>query len=123
MSSIFLDSLAVDIERVQRINQTLSKIPPAMREAAGIKLRPIETLVIAPSQRLDSIAAEYAHTLPTPVKILLTGLGAMNRRGGALTSYLLFEKPYIRHLIQLGYNDALARRDEITAFLGYETAR
>ena len=120
LSSIFLDSLAVDIERVQRINQTLSKIPPAMREAAGIKLRPIETLVIAPSQRLDSIAAEYAHTLPTPVKILLTGLGAMNRRGGALTSYLLFEKPYIRHLIKLGYDDALARREEITAFLGFE---
>lgn len=123
LSSIFLDSLAVDIERVQRINQTLSKIPPEMRSAAGINLRPIETLVISPSERLDRIAAEYAHTLPTPVKLLLTGLGAMNRRGGALTSYLLFEKPYIRHLIHLGYNDALARRDEITAFLGYETAR
>ena len=41
----------------------------------------------------------------------------MNRNGGALTSYLLFEKPFTRALIDLGYADAQARADEIGTFL------
>jgi NTE family protein len=41
----------------------------------------------------------------------------MNRNGGALTSYLLFERPYTKALIDLGYADTLARRDEVRRFL------
>ena len=55
LSSIFLDALAVDIERLQRINKTLSLLPPEARGRS--ELRPIDVLVIAPSQRLDDIAA------------------------------------------------------------------
>lgn len=117
LSSIFLDGLAVDIERMQRINNTLSKIPADVRQTAGISLRPIKTLVISPSERLDRIAAEHATALPWAVKALLTGIGAMNRRGGALTSYLLFEKPYTRALIDLGYADTMARSTEVGDFL------
>jgi len=32
-------------------------------------------------------------------------------------SYLLFDRDYCDALIELGHNDALARRDEIEAFL------
>lgn len=117
LSSIFLDGLAVDIERMQRINQTLSAIPDEIREHSGIPLRPIKTLVIAPSERLDRIAAEHASALPWPVRTLLRGVGAMNRHGGALTSYLLFEKPYTRALIDLGYADTMARSVEVGDFL------
>lgn len=118
LSSIFLDSLAVDIERMQRINQTLSSIPTEVRSQSEIPLRPIKTLIIAPSQRLDRIAAEHATALPWAVKALLTGIGAMNRRGGALTSYLLFEKPFTQSLIDLGYADTMARDTEVGDFLG-----
>ncbi len=117
LSSIFLDSLAVDIERMQRINRTLSVIPPEVRATAGLPLKPIESLIISPSERLDRIAADHANSLPRSVKLLLGGLGAMNRRGGALTSYLLFEKPYTRALIDLGYADTLARDREVGDFL------
>ena len=117
LSSIFLDGLAVDIERMQRINKTLALIPPEIREQNHVSLRPIETLVIAPSQRLDRIAAHHASALPWPVKALLTGIGAMNRQGGALTSYLLFEKPYTSALIDLGYEDTMRRREEVGTFL------
>jgi NTE family protein len=116
LSSIFLDSLAVDIERMQRINKTLAAMPQNA-PPSEIPLRPINTLIIAPSERLDRIAAQHARSLPWAVKALLSGIGAMNRGGGALTSYLLFEKSYTRALIDLGYADTMARDTEVGDFL------
>jgi NTE family protein len=117
LSSIFLDSLSVDLERMIRINRTLSLIPEETRRSHGLSLRRIEILHISPSQRLDHLAASHAKALPWPVRTLLRGIGAMNRAGGALTSYLLFERPYTEALIELGYADTMARREEVAAFL------
>ncbi|MDP2134811.1 MAG: patatin-like phospholipase family protein [Sulfuritalea sp.] len=117
LSSIFLDSMAVDLERMSRINRTLSLIPESERRGNGTSLRPIEVLVIAPSQRLDHLAVRHAQSLPWAVRALLRGIGAMNPNGGALTSYLLFEKSYTRTLIDLGYADTTARREEVRRFL------
>lgn len=117
LSSIFLDSLPIDLERAARINRTLSIIPEEVRREQGMELRPLDMLVIAPSERLDHLAARNAWALPWPVRMLLRGMGAMNRNGGALISYLLFERPYTCALIDLGYRDTLARRDELLAFL------
>ena len=64
LSSIFLDSLAVDIERVRRINQTMALVPPEAR--SGSALRPMDILVISPSERLDGIAARHVGDLPAP---------------------------------------------------------
>ena len=80
-------------------------------------MRVIKTLIISPSERLERIAAEHATALPWPVKAMLTGIGAMNREGGALTSYLLFERPYTRTLIDMGYADTMARDTEVGDFL------
>lgn len=117
LSSIFLDSLAVDIERMQRINRTLSAIPSETRRTSDIPLRPIRTLIISPSERLERIAAQNANSLPWAMKMMLGGIGGMNRRNGTLTSYLLFEKPYTRALIDLGYADTMARSQEVGDFL------
>lgn len=117
LSSIFLDSLPVDLERATRINHTLSLIPEDGRREQGTALRPIDIMVIAPSERLDHLAARNAWALPWALRVLLRGTGAMNRNGGALISYLLFEQPYTRALIDLGYRDTLARRDELLTFL------
>ncbi|MBK7955201.1 MAG: patatin-like phospholipase family protein [Candidatus Accumulibacter sp.] len=117
LSSIFLDGLAVDVERMERINHTLSVIPADFRARGGISLRSVQSLVISPSERLDYLATRHAGSLPLAVRALLRGLGAMNRRGGALISYLLFEQSYTRALIDLGYQDAMLRREEVRAFL------
>lgn len=122
LSSIFLDSLHVDLERLQRINKTLSYIPPEVRAESDLKLRPIETLVISPSQRLDYMAARHVGSLPWAVRMLLRGIGATNKTGSALTSYLLFEQSYTRALMELGYTDTMARREEVRSFLRIESA-
>lgn len=118
MSSIFLDALAVDIERIRRINQTLTLVPESARHASV--LRPVELLVIAPSQRLDEIAARHVDALPATIRSLLGGLGASTARadvkGGALTSYLLFESVFTRELITLGHRDAMNQADAICQF-------
>jgi NTE family protein len=121
LSNIFLDALAVDIERAQRINRTLELMP---REARALSpLKPVELLVIAPSQRLDDIAARHVQSLPPAVRSLLRGLGVGADRGGAaLASYLLFESGFTHELIVLGVSDTLARRSEVTAFFGWPDA-
>ena len=123
LSNIFLDALAVDIERASRINRTLSLLDH--KGLARSSLKPLELLVIAPSQRLDDIAARHLHSLPAPVRALLRGVGVgdngQGRSGAALASYLLFEAPYTRELIELGAADTLARRDEVIAFFGWPT--
>ena len=117
LSSIFLDSLAADLERMQRINATLEAFTAAEREAAGMTLRPIETLVISPSKRIDAIAGRHRETLPVALRTVLRGVGATRRGGSSLLSYLLFEPPFTRALMTLGFQDAMARRDEVAAFL------
>ncbi len=114
LSSIFLDSLAVDIERVERINKTLSMLPPELLEKTP--LRPVKTLVIAPSERLDEIASRHISSLPLPVRTMLGGIGATEVRGSALASYLLFESSYTRELIALGRSDTNARKQDVLDF-------
>ncbi|AVO43027.1 patatin-like phospholipase family protein [Simplicispira suum] len=122
LSNIFLDALAVDIERMERINKTISLIPQASR--SGSLLRPIELLVIAPSERLDAMAARHVGDLPPSVRTMLGALGVTSDmqdvRGAALASYLLFEASYTRDLMALGRADTLAKRDEVCRFFGWQ---
>lgn len=118
LNSIFLDSLEVDIERIQRINRTIRLIPSEDRITHGVLLREVDVLVISPSEEIDRIAARHAHELPRSIRFLLRGLGARREGGATLTSYLLFEQSYCRDMISLGYRDTMARRDEILRFIG-----
>jgi len=124
LSSIFLDALTADVERLQRINRTLALLSDEARVATP--LRPIEALVIAPSQRLDDIAARHVDELPTAVRALLRGVGVSGSgrgaQGAALASYLLFESGYTRELMALGELDVAARRNEVLSFFAWPTA-
>jgi NTE family protein len=121
LSSIFLDALTADVERLQRINRTLALLSDEARVATP--LRSIEALVIAPSQRLDDIAARHVDELPTAVRGLLRGVGVSGSgrgaQGAALASYLLFESGYTRELMALGELDVAARRNEVLDFFGW----
>lgn len=114
MASIFLDSLSIDIERLSRVNKTLGLLPPEM--ATKTSLKPIELLVISPSERIDEIAARHTQDLPRPVRTLMSALGATEASGSSLASYLLFEANYTRELIRMGIADTIAKREEVYAF-------
>jgi len=116
LNSIFLDSLAVDIERLERINRTVRMIPHETLEGSGLMLRPVRVLVISPSQPIERIAARFIHHLPRSVRFLLRPTGALSRSGSNLASYLLFEAPFCRALIDLGYQDTCAREPEVKEF-------
>ncbi len=121
LDSIFLDALEADLERLRRINKTISLIPSHHLVENRMSLRPIEIFMIAPSEDINGIAGRFAKELPGPVRLLLRGLGALKRRGSSLTSYVLFEQGFTRALIDLGYKDTMARRDELLRFLSVPT--
>ena len=115
MDSIFLDSLKVDVERVERINHSIGMLSEDAQQQ--INWRHIDVLVIEPSQAIEKIAERYVMHLPWTIRFLLRGIGAMRRSGANLVSYLLFEKNFCRAMIELGYQDALKQKQEILAFI------
>ena len=116
LNSIFLDSLAVDIERLERINRTVKLIPPERLGESGIALRTVKVFFITPSQPIERIAARFLHELPSTVRFILKPTGALNRSGSNLASYLLFEESFCRALIDLGYQDTISREAELRDF-------
>ncbi|MBU1329327.1 MAG: patatin-like phospholipase family protein [Gammaproteobacteria bacterium] len=117
LNSTFIDSLEGDIELIERLN-TLGRLVPPQQATRGMGLTPVEVLVIAPSQPLDQIAARHRHELPRALRLFLRGPGATRASGAGVLSYLLFEPGYCNELIELGYQDAMARKQALSAFLG-----
>ncbi len=116
LNAAFLDSMETDVERLRRINRTVSKIPEAVRKKEGMELKHIELLEINPSQSIDDIAGQHAHEIPRALKLALGGSGNASHNGSGVLSYLLFSHGFCKALIDLGYNDAMQRSDEIKAF-------
>ncbi|HRQ06318.1 MAG TPA: patatin-like phospholipase family protein [Nitrosomonas halophila] len=116
LNSIFVDSLDVDLERLQRINQTLALIPNNEKKQTP-SLRPIHSMIISPSEKIDDYVQAHADSLPRTMRYLFRAVGAMKPNGSAMLSYVLFEASYCQALIDMGYRDTLRRQDEIYAFI------
>ncbi|MEO7161500.1 MAG: patatin-like phospholipase family protein [Bdellovibrionia bacterium] len=116
LNAAFLDTLESDIERMERINQTLSMMPEEIRKSHPQRLRPIPVLTIRPSQDLGTLASEQFHLFPRMLRYMLKGIGASDQQGWDLLSYLAFDKHYTGCLMELGYRDALAMKEEILEF-------
>lgn len=117
LSSIFLDGLSVDVERLERINTLMEHAP---QDGAQGNVRRIQVLTLTPSQSLDTMALEHLQDMPPQARALFRVLGVSSDPGrpggGALMSYLLFESSYTKRLIELGYADTMQRNDEVIAF-------
>ena len=118
LSNIFLDSISMDVERMERINGLLAQLPANALKSQS--LRRVSTFSITPSQSLDQMALEHLDQMPRAARALfrVIGVSSNSRKAtdGALISYLLFEASYTQALIQLGRADSMSRVEEVKAF-------
>lgn len=118
LNSAFVDSLETDIEMLEQMNQMLELVDGQLTNQEGRVLKPIEPLVISPSEDIDVLAEEYSRYLPRSVRTFLRISGGSSSDGGVnVASYLLFAPEFCERLIELGYTDGMAAADEIRTFL------
>ncbi len=117
LNSLFLEALESDVERFERVNRTLSLVPAAALHDEPVPLRSIPLLVLRPSCDLGELAHGAIDRLPYVVRHLFRGLGVTDGIGADLLSYLAFDAAYTSKLLAIGYEDTLARKDELLAFL------
>jgi NTE family protein len=116
LSSVFLDNLGADIERLQQVNRLLHLVPPD-EAALHTGAAQVDVLVLSPSRDLGALALRFADRMPGGVRYLLRGHGNTEGTGANLLSYLLFDREFARALLKLGHDDVMSRRAELGAFL------
>ncbi len=117
LDTLFMDGLYSDLERITRINQLIDSIPEHSKPKSVSQMRPIDTMLIVPSEDLRVIAHRHRAELPFAIRALLRGVGGSSPSENRLLSFLLFEKAYTRELIKLGYHDAMKVKDELLSFV------
>ncbi len=115
LDTLFTDQIYGDLEQLERINELVRSAPQAAHGE-----RSIETLMLAPSVDPREIAARHISAMPGGLRSLLRVIAGREGSSSQLASYLMFEAPYTRALIELGYRDAMQARVALTAFMSGE---
>lgn len=110
LNSVLLDGVELDIERLNRINEFVNRVPEAHQKALNFKK--VDYVWISPSQDIGAIAASLSTKLPRIIRYLLKGLGPLED-ASEIISYLLFEPSFCQKLIEIGYEDGLRQKDEL----------
>ena len=113
LDAIFLDLIDYDALVLERLNRLLGKLA---RQEWG-ELRPVDLLVLRPSQDLARLAAGCEACLPRGLRFFVRGLGAHETSRPALLSLVMFMPEYLQPLMRIGESDVEARLDEVAAFL------
>jgi NTE family protein len=113
LSGLFLDNLDRDIEMVNRMNDIARLL--SLWKKRYSPWRPIQTLCIRPSMDVASLAQAQYESMSTLLRFMLNLLGA-KKHSGDLLSFLLFEAPFTRELITLGYQDGINQKESILEF-------
>jgi NTE family protein len=131
LNTLLLDHLDTDLGQLRLINSILRSGEKAFGEAFLAELnaaagrnrsqegfRVVEDLVLRPSVDLGQLAGSLlagkrgAGRLPRWLRLLVSGSGLE----ADLLSYLFFDAEFTGALLELGWNDARTREDELVAF-------
>ena len=112
-NAIFLDQLDGDALQLRTVNELIKQMPDETRQG----LRPIDLLVVRPSEDLGRLANAYEAELPKGFRFLTRGLGTRETRSNDMLSLVMFQPDYVKRLVELGEQDAERRRADFTAFL------
>ncbi|HWO13410.1 MAG TPA: hypothetical protein VNN80_28110, partial [Polyangiaceae bacterium] len=79
--------------------------------------RPVELLLVRPSEDLGRLAAEYEDELPRALKYLTRGLGTRDENSTDLLSTLLFDSAFTERLVESGRRDADRQIEALVRFV------
>lgn len=135
LNAWMIDRTDHDLDRLRRLNQLLvggqqsfgdefsSQLAETVRRMRGQPYRVVRDLVVRPSRDLTEVARPFiekrAREVPEdalPSKLLHNFVSSNLFTQAELGSYLLFDGPYAKALVQLGMEDAHARRDQLIDF-------
>jgi NTE family protein len=117
LDSLFMDAIYTDLERIRRINASVARMAPDASGGPSSELRPIDAKVVVPSGDIREIVGRHKDAFPRTVRTLFGLIGARGPAGRQLLSYLLFDQAYCRELMDLGYKDGMARKEELVPWL------
>jgi NTE family protein len=133
LNAFLLDHVDVDIDLLTRINNVIvdgtrahgpgfaAALSAEARQRGAQEYRFVNCMRVRPSEDIGRLANEHlkrgrlrGDPLVTRRLFHLLDLGVENEAD--LASYLLFDGPFCRRLIEMGRADAQARRDELLEF-------
>lgn len=114
LNGALLDAVEQDIERLHRLNEYARILPPEQHQKIG--LRPLDYLFISPSADIGEMAVQKSTRLPRIVRYLMKGLGSLED-ASEIISYLLFDPGFCSDLIEIGYRDGLAKKEEVLTLM------
>jgi NTE family protein len=118
INAIFLDVIDEDVNRMQRMNEMIEKLDSSQRNG----FKPVDLLVLRPSEDLGKIAGAHEKYLPRNLKLLTRAMGTRETESPDFISMLMFVPQYTSILMEIGENDVASRLDELSAFLGEPAA-
>ena len=113
MNAIFLDLLDQDVQRLERTNRLVRRIPEEERDG----VRPVDLTVIRPSVDLGRLSSQFEPQLPKGYNFLTKNLGAGQTRSPDFLSLLMFEGEYARQLIEIGERDVESQLDTLKPWI------
>lgn len=134
LNALWLDHVDYDYDRLHRTNEMLAagtaafgpefteQLNAALIARGAAPLRRITELRIHPSTDIGAKASEYARSdafAPRATGMtskFLRRFAAPEWQDADLASYLLFDGGFARELVDLGYADTRAQRDELARF-------
>lgn len=141
LNALLLDHTEYDIERMERLNTILEAgqdcfgsefidvISRKLTEIRGAPIRHIRAMHIRPSMDIGVLASEFvargkAMVQGRMARTLLDRLAAReSSHENDLLSYFLFDGNYASELIELGYQDAASKEDELMKFFAEDVTQ